>query len=87
MEILISVGILGYLLLIILLLKFLIILKSSYVNKSKIDQMVFLLFSTLFLVELFPLRTTGSFFSTANATYCFIMMAIAISLSQKKVVK
>ena len=83
-EILVSVGILGYLVLINLLLKFLILLKSSYVNKSKRDQMVFLLFSTLFLIEFFPLRTTGSFFSTANATYFFIMMAITISLTQKK---
>ena len=86
-ETLVNVGILGYLLLIILLLKFLTIFKSSYVNKSKSDQMVFLLFSTLFVIELFPIRTTGSFFSTANATYFFIMMAIAISLMQKKIVK
>ena len=86
-EILVSVGILGYLLLIILVLKFLIVFKSSYVNKTKRDQLIFLLFSTLFLVEFFPIRTTGSFFSTANATYLFIMMAIAISLSQKKVIK
>ena len=86
-EILVSAGILGYLLLLILFLKFLISFKNSHLTKTKKNQMMFVLFSTLFFIEFFPLRTTGSFFSTANATYFFIIMSIAISLSLKKEIK
>ena len=77
----------GYFLLLTIFLKFLTTFKNSYLNKTKNNQMIFALFSTLFFIEFFPLRTTGSFFSTANATYFFIIMSIAISLALKKAIK
>ena len=86
-EILISAGIVGYLMLLTLFLKFLITCKNSYLEKIKKNRMIFALFGTLFFIEFFPLRTTGSFFSTGNATYFFIIMSIAISLSLKKIIK
>tara|TARA_B100001057_G_scaffold500960_1_gene619259 strand:- start:771 stop:2090 length:1320 start_codon:yes stop_codon:yes gene_type:complete len=86
-EILVSVGIVGYFLILILFLKFLITFKSSYLEKTKNNQMIYALFGTLFFIEFFPLRTTGSFFSTANITYFFIIMSIAISLTLKKNIK
>ena len=44
---------------------------------DKIEQ-----FISLFL-EVFPLKSTGSFFTTNNATVIFLLLAIIISLSYK----
>jgi len=40
-------------------------------------------FIFLFLIEIFPIRSTGSFFTTANSTYIFLILAILIALSKK----
>ena len=87
-EILVSTGIIGYLLLLILFLKFTYSLFiKNYYSYKKNDQLLLNLFFTLFFIEVFPFRTTGSFFSTTNATYFFIIMSITISLSITKIVK
>ena len=39
-------------------------------------------FVFLFLIEIFPIKSTGSFFTTGNATYLFLIMSITIALSQ-----
>ena len=54
-EILISAGIVGYLMLLTLFLKFLITCKNSYLEKIKKNRMIFALFGTLFFIEFFPL--------------------------------
>ena len=41
-------------------------------------------FIFLFLAEIFPIRTTGSFFSTGNATFFFLVIAVTIALSKKE---
>ena len=45
-----------------------------FIKKTPTIPFVILLF-----VELFPLKTSGSFFSTNNATYIFFLMAFIIS--------
>ena len=40
-------------------------------------------FALLFCVEIFPLKTSGSFFTTGNATYIFLLMAVIVGLSNK----
>ena len=52
------------------------ILTKNLINKQKI----IIPFFCLILIELFPLRTTGSFFTTGNATYFFLILSITISL-------
>ena len=85
-EILVSTGIIGYLLLLILFLKFTYSLFiKNYYSYKKNDQLLLNLFFTLFFIEVFPFRTTGSFFSTANATYFFIIISIVISLAITRV--
>ena len=37
----------------------------------------------LFLTEIFPIKSTGSFFTTGNATYLFLIMTITIALARK----
>lgn len=87
-EILVSTGIIGYLLLFILFLKFTYSLFiRNYYNYKKDDQLLLNLFFTLFFIEVFPFRTTGSFFSTTNATYFFIIMSITISLAITRSIK
>ena len=41
-------------------------------------------FFILFVVEIFPLKTTGSFFTTTNATFLFIILAFIVGLLEKK---
>ena len=41
-------------------------------------------FFLIFLVEFFPLRTSGSFFSTGNASIIFLVLAVLVSLVSKK---
>ena len=87
-EMLVSVGLAGYLLLLILFVKFSYsIFIKNYHKFNRNDQMLLILFFTLTFIEAFPLRTTGSFFSTTNASYFFIIMSIYISLGLKKLKK
>ncbi len=44
-------------------------------------------FFILFIVEIFPFKTTGSFFTTTNATYLFILIPFIIGLTELKKVK
>lgn len=41
-------------------------------------------FFLIFITEFFPLRTTGSFFTTNNASIIFLVLAILVSLISKK---
>ena len=40
-------------------------------------------FIFLFISEIFPIKTSGSFFTTGNAVYIFLIMAITVGLSIK----
>ena len=40
-------------------------------------------FAIMFLVEIFPVKTSGSFFTTGNATYLFFVMAVIVGLYRK----
>ena len=37
-------------------------------------------FFIIFLIEIFPLKTSGSFFTTTNATFLFIIMSFIVGL-------
>ena len=85
LEILTETGLLGFL---ILVSSFLFFLYHSFVKKyflkpinyfdNKIIPFIF-----LFLVEIFPLKSTGSFFTTGNSTYLFLIMGILVGLLPK----
>ena len=77
LEILSDLGIIGFL--IISLMGIYLIFKSFLIRNSIISPFIFLLIS-----ELFPLKTTGSFFTTSNATYIFLILAIIAGFSFKK---
>ena len=50
-------------------------------KKMDISVVPFFLF---FFIEFFPLRSSGSFFSTGNASLIFVVLAILVSLISKK---
>ena len=82
-EILVSSGVVGYLVLLIIFLKiFYDIFIKNYYGYNRDKQLLLILFFTLLFIESFPLKTAGS--STANATYFFIIMSITISLGIRK---
>ena len=54
------------------------ILNTDFQNNYLISP-----FAIMFLVEIFPLKTSGSFFTTGNATYLFFVMAVIVGLYRK----
>ena len=84
LEILTELGLIGFFLISII---FSIVLFRSFfnqqTNKTNLSyNKVITPFMFLFLIEIFPVKSTGSFFTTGNATYLFLIMSITIALSQ-----
>lgn len=82
LEILIDLGLFG---LLILLYIFYQIIKKINLNKNYNIELknikkysIFLLLA--FLIEFFPIKSTGSFFSTNNATYIFLILSLLITM-------
>ena len=89
LEILSELGTVGFILLVIIFLKILYIsfLKKLLSKKGlNYDQMI-IPFVFLFLIEIFPIKSTGSFFTTGNATYFFLIMSVTIALNRKSDIK
>ena len=85
LEFLSETGLIGTILLIIF---FIIILKNSFYTLKKYkqsnDEEIFFLIPIILVIilEIWPLRSTGSFFTTWNAT--FFWLSVGILLSNKK---
>ncbi|MBD1150011.1 hypothetical protein IDH12_01275 [Pelagibacterales bacterium SAG-MED29] len=84
LEILTELGLIGFFL--ILIIFFIVLFKSffnHYTGKISLNyNKIIIPFMFLFLIEIFPIKTTGSFFTTGNATYLFLIMSITVALSQ-----
>lgn len=86
LEILTETGIIGFVLIIsiFIIVLYLSLLRKyffvSCLNKNKI----IVPFIFLFIAEIFPLKSTGSFFTTGNATYLFLLIGIIIGLVRKE---
>lgn len=72
----------------IIFLFIIIIFKSLlYINSSKLnysDKRIFLAFFIIFILEIFPFKTAGSFFTNSNATFLFIILSFVIGLLNRK---
>ena len=53
--------------------------KSNLKNNNLIIPFIF-----LFLAEIFPIRSTGSFFTTGNSTFLFMIIGIMIGLARQQ---
>ncbi len=87
LEILTDLGIMG---LIISCLIFIItiynsLIKNYFLKQTKVINIISVPFIFVFISEIFPLRTSGSFFTTSTSTFIFILIAIIITLSKKKI--
>ena len=86
LEILSEIGLLG---MIIVLLVFLYILYIA-IFKKFIDESLFQNnhyispFALMFLIEIFPIKSSGSFFTTGNATYIFFIIAVILGIYRKQ---
>lgn len=81
-----SLGIIG--LAFFLMLTFFVIIKSLkhiffFKNTTNFSALIFP-FLVLFIMEIFPLKTTGSLFTTGNATFLFIVIAFIAGLTDYK---
>ena len=85
LEILTETGIIGFIL-IVLIFSFILyhtFIKKYFSNTPLKNNLVIIPFIFLLIAEIFPLKSTGSFFTTGNTTFIFILIAIAIGLAQK----
>ena len=85
LEILTETGLLGFVIILsIFLMTLYLSFYKKYISKSKLlDNNIIIPFIFLFFIEIFPLKSTGSFFTTGNATYIFLILAILIGLVRK----
>ena len=81
LEILVDLGIAGILLAILYAVAFIIFIAKKYKNLSKNNlQNLFLLAAIISLfLEVFPFKSSGSIFTTNNATYLILMSSIVLS--------
>ena len=91
LEILLTVGLLGFsifiIYLIFLILRSLQSLKIYWEKNQKEKCNLTLIFLINFLMIFFPFKSSGSFFTTANITYTIIILALLTSQINKKIKK
>lgn len=88
LEILTETGLVGFILILTaFIIIFYKIFYQNYLLRRKIElNDVIFPFMILFFIEIFPIRSSGSFFTTNNATYLFLLLGFMISLVDKKII-
>ena len=86
LEILTETGLIGFILLTVLFFYTLYraFIQKYLAGKTSFENKILTPFFFLFLLEIFPLKSSGSFFTTGNATFIFLILAITVALSAKK---
>ena len=86
LEILTETGLVGlFLVLSIFIITLYLSFYKKYFSSSKLkDNNLIIPFMFLFLAEIFPIKSTGSFFTTGNMTYLIILMSIIIGIVRKE---
>ena len=85
LEILTETGLVGFLILVssFLLLLYQSLIKKYFLKPTNYFDNKIVPFIFLFIVEIFPLKSTGSFFTTGNSSYLFLLMGILVGLLPK----
>ena len=86
LEILTETGLVGLFLCISIfsIILYISFLKKYFIASPLQKNNVIVPFIFLFLTEIFPLKSTGSFFTTGNTTYLFLILAILIGLVRRE---
>jgi len=83
LDVLVSTGLSGFLLLIVylttIILKIIYSLKINSRNKNAKQNEKLLIVVISFFMHFFPLKSAGSFFTTSNSTYMMIILVLLIS--------
>ena len=87
LEILTETGIVGFFLvsIIFIIILHLTFLKKYFLKSKLNDNKIIIAFIFLFIAEIFPIKSTGSFFTTGNTTYLFLLIGILIGLARKDI--
>ena len=81
LQLLNDTGLVGYLVFFGVI--FFLVLKSLRKKNSKLDIYLYAILFAL-IIEFFPIRSTGGFFSTTNASYIFLLMGMFLGLKNFK---
>ena len=86
LEILTETGLLGLIIILVIFFQiFYITFYKKYFLISKLNNNNTIIpFIFLFIAEIFPIKSTGSFFTTGNTTYLFLIISVLIGLSLKE---
>ena len=86
LEILTDVGLIGFLItcLIFILTIYNSIIKNYFLKPRKPLNIISVPFVFIFISEIFPIRTSGSYFTTSTATFIFILIAVIATLTKQK---
>ena len=87
LEILTETGVVGFFLIsiIFVIILYLTFLKKYFLKSKLNDNKIIIAFIFLFIAEIFPIKSTGSFFTTGNTTYLFLLIGILIGLARKDI--
>ena len=86
LEILTESGIIGFIIILLIfsLIMYLSLIKKYFTKSNLKNINIIIPFIFLFIVEIFPIKSTGSFFTTGNTTYLFFLIAFLIFLSRRE---
>ena len=86
LEILTETGLVGFVLILIILSIAIYnsLFKKYFTDSDLKKNHIITPFIFLLIAEIFPLKSTGSFFTTGNSTYFFIIFSIVVALSRVK---
>ena len=86
LEIASALGVIGLIIIItIFSIMLFMILKVLHFSKSFFrEREILITFFALFIAEIFPFKSTGSFFTTTTATFLFILIGFIVGLLELK---
>jgi|TARA_B100001741_G_C16541757_1_gene594682 O-antigen ligase len=86
LEILTELGLIGLLIIILIVSKIIwfYIFRNSLFKNYIIPRKIEIPFFMLFFAEIFPFKSSGSFFTSLNATFIFIVLAVTAALINKR---
>ena len=87
LEILTETGLIGFSLIsLFFLLTLYLTFYKKYISRSSLrSNNIIIPFIFLFFIEIFPLKSTGSFFTTGSTTYLFLITGILVGLVRKDI--
>ena len=85
LEILTETGVFGFSIisLVFIIIIYLTLIKKYFLKSFLNNNHIIIPFIFLFIAEIFPIKSTGSFFTTGNTTYLFLIIGIMIGLARK----